>query len=72
MTLKSGNGAVTTRSTILLSDIRNAIRGQNYDLKERQRIVGKIQNVSILMYEDRHRIGPLYDFANCNMTPLVE
>ena len=57
---------------ILLSDIRNAITGRNNDMKERQCIVGKIQNVSLIMYEDRHRIGPLYDFANCNMTPLVE
>ena len=60
------------KGTILLSDIRSAITGKNNDLKKRQRIVGKIQNVSHLMYEDRHRMGPLYDFVDSNTAPLME
>ena len=42
------------------------------DLKERQRIVRKIQNMSQLMHDDCHRMGPLYDFVDGKSTQLIE
>ena len=42
------------------------------ELKERQRIVGKIQNISQLMHDHRHRMGPLYDFVDGKSEKLVE
>ena len=47
------------KGTILLEDIRNVTEHGMQDLKERQRIVGKIQNMSQLMYDNRHRMGPV-------------
>ena len=60
------------KGAILLDDIRQVITGGMPDLKERQRIVGKIQNVSLLMYDDRHRMGSLYDFVDSKATHLME
>ena len=72
MTLKNGSGVDYEKGTILLEDIRNVIEKGMPELKERQRIVGKIQNISQLMYDDRHRTGPLYDFVDGKSTKLVE
>ena len=60
------------KGAILLEDIRQVITVGMPNLKERQRIVGKIQNVSLLMYDDRHRMGPLYDFVDGMATQLIE
>ena len=60
------------KGAILLHDIERAMSEGNADLKERQRIVGKLQNISYLMYDDRHRMGPLYDFIDGKQTALVE
>ena len=60
------------KDTILLEDIRNVIEHGMPELKERQRIVVKIQDISQLMYDDRHRMGPLYDFFDGKSTKPVE
>ena len=60
------------KATFLLEDIKKALTIGMPELKERQRIVGKIQNMSQLMFDDRHRMGPLYDFVDGKTTELVE
>ena len=52
------------KGAILLQDIKKGISDRNTDLKERQRIVGKLQNILYLMYDDCNKMGPLYDFID--------
>ena len=44
-------------------EINDILKGNKTDLKQRERIVGKILNMSQLLESSKHRLGPIFDFG---------
>ena len=56
----------------LLHEIQQVLTGSNTDVKQRERIVGKLLNMSQLMQYSKHRLGPIFDFNEGITTKVVE
>ena len=60
------------KGTRLLHEINNVLKGNATDLKQRERIVGKILDMSQLLQLSRHMLGPIHDFGEGSSSHLVK
>ena len=56
----------------LLHKINNVLKGNKIDYKQRERIVGKILDMSQLLESSKHRLGPICDFGEGSTSHVVE
>ena len=56
----------------LLHDIESTLDGNETDVKQRERIVGKLLNMSLLIEFSKHRLGPIFDFGIGSTSHIVE
>ena len=56
----------------LLHEIQQVLTGSDLYHKQREQIVGKILNLSYLMQYGKHKLGPIFDFAEGITTKVVE
>ena len=62
----------TEKGIRLLHEIDDVLRGNTTDTKQRERIVGKILNMSQLFEFSKHRLGPIFDFVEGSKSHVVE
>ena len=56
----------------LLHEIESILEGNTATIKQRERIVGKILDMSQLLTNSKHRLGPIFDFGDGSNSHVVE
>ena len=60
------------KGTRLLHEIHSILEGKEATTKQRERIVGKILDMSQLLQSSKHMLGPVFDFGEGQTTHVVE
>ena len=60
------------KGTRLLHEINSTLEGNKTTCKQRERIVGKILDMSQLLEESKHRLGPIFNFGEGSKSHVVE
>ena len=56
----------------LLHEINDVLNGNKTDCKQRERIVGRILDMSQLLESSKHMLGPIFDFGEGSTSHVVE